>query len=226
VKGAAGFVALSALIALAGAGCGSKAKQAAPTPGRPTTTQSVTEPAPPPPERASHCTPLTADGYRACVHELRRRCRQDEYKVGECELDAWVTIRSRATVETKRNGVWRVVAHQPPKTLHMNMVVGHWRDAWSSPDGRTVLLEWSAECEVPTAFFAPASGGALRPVTGEPDWWSSPESVGLGWAADGRARVLLLEGVCGTGAREPGEYLIDPGSGDLERVGPLPSADG
>ena len=128
---------------------------------------------------------------------------------------------TRATIERKAGGRWQRVTVQPRRALYLNMVHGHWRDAWLSPDGTTLLAQWSGECEVPTAFFVPAAGGHLRPVTGERDWRNSPESVGGGWARDGRARVALLGGACGVGHPEPGEYLIDPKTGALEHVGPL-----
>ena len=97
------------------------------------------------------------------------------------------------------------------------MAVGHWEDAWLSPDGRTLLAQWYAECEVPSAFFVPADGGRPRSVTGG-GWRRAPESTALGWLADGRARVRLGKSACGTSAPEPGVYAIDPGPGTLERL--------
>lgn len=44
---------------------------------------------------------------------------------------------------------------------------GHWSGAFVSPDGRTLLLQWIAECEVPFALFVDASGGTPRLVLGE-----------------------------------------------------------
>jgi hypothetical protein len=82
---------------------------------------------------------------------------------------------------------------------------GYWRKLFVSPDGKTLLAEWSGECELPTAFFVPTVGGRPRPVTTE--WQTSRGSQALGW--DGRrARVLLPRGV--TSSRRPGVYLVDP----------------
>ena len=100
------------------------------------------------------------------------------------------------------------------------MVMGHWRDAWLSPDGSTILAQWSGECEVPVAFFVGETGD-LRPVTGERDWTRSALSVAHGWSRDGRAHVSLLDGGCGYGHPKPGRYLIDPETHELEYVGPL-----
>jgi hypothetical protein len=86
--------------------------------------------------------------------------------------------------------------------------VGHWDWAALSPDGTTLLAQWSAECEVPVAFFIPASGGEPRVVSGEKDWALSPNSIALGWTTDGRAIVLFPDSApCGS-ARDPGLYLV------------------
>jgi hypothetical protein len=86
--------------------------------------------------------------------------------------------------------------------------VGHWRWAALSPDGETFLATWSAECEIPIAFTFSVDGGRPEPVTGEEDWTKAPESEALGWTSGGDPIVRLLEGVCGTGADEPGTYVF------------------
>src|SRR5687767_464995 len=68
---------------------------------------------------------------------------------------------------------------------------GGWRWGALSPDGRTILAEWSGACEIPLAFFAPARGGRPRSVNGpytraDPP----PNSQGLGWTKGGRAIVF------------------------------------
>jgi hypothetical protein len=96
--------------------------------------------------------------------------------------------------------------------------VGHWAWAAVSPDGKTLLAQWSAECEVPIAFFVDAKGGRPTAVSGEGDWARSPESVALGWTRDGRALVFLPEGpACGTGSMVPGVYAYSR-SGDGELI--------
>src|SRR5207302_2723075 len=74
---------------------------------------------------------------------------------------------------------------------------GWWTAAFVSGDGSRLLLQWSGECEIPVAFVARASGGRAHPVTGEPGLRDAPESVALGWSADGRAVVELSKGACG-----------------------------
>ena len=218
------FVTFLTLAVFTGTGCGSanRADEAA-APGQQART--LPDPGPPPPriETSSTCTRVGAPGYRACTRTTMRQCTRKHWKASQCDMGAWRTIRSRTTIQRREAEGWRVVAMQPRRSVVSNMAAGQWGDVWLAPDGRTLLLQWWGECESPRAFFTRTRGGGrLRPVTGERDWRKSPESVGLGWAADGRARVLLLQGYCGPAHREPGEYLIDPASGKLERVGPLP----
>jgi hypothetical protein len=79
--------------------------------------------------------------------------------------------------------------------------VGHWAKAYLSPDGKTFLARWSAECEVPFTFLVTARGGVPRVVTGEADWAKAPQSTADGWTEDGRAIVELRRGDCGLPAK-------------------------
>jgi hypothetical protein len=105
----------------------------------------------------------------------------------------------------------RVIDVEPPgptPTASAAGRVGHWAWAALSPDGSMLLAQWSAECEVPIAFFAPVKGGEPQVVSGERDWATSPTSIALGWTADGRAIVLFPDASpCGS-TRESGLYLI------------------
>lgn len=108
------------------------------------------------------------------------------------------------------NGVRELPVSAPGPTATASDAgrVGHWAWAALSPDGSMLLAQWSAECEIPIAFFVPAEGGEPRVVTGEDDWATSPTSVALGWTTDGRAIVLFpSESPCGTGGKA-GLYLI------------------
>jgi hypothetical protein len=86
---------------------------------------------------------------------------------------------------------------------------GWWTAAFLSPNGSRLLLQWSGSCEIPIAFFGPASGGTLRTVTGQAELAGAPESVALGWSGP-RAVVDLPKGACGGSASRPGVYLVDP----------------
>jgi hypothetical protein len=99
----------------------------------------------------------------------------------------------------------RALAVELPGRPTATPLVGHWRNARLSPDGKTLLAQWSGECEGKIAYFVPAEGGKARPVTGRNEW-----SEALGWTDDGLARVRLSNGACGTTMHKPGVFLIDP----------------
>ena len=92
--------------------------------------------------------------------------------------------------------------------------IGHWRYALPSPDGRWVLAQWSAECEVPVAYLFPTTGGPGRPVA-EP----YAETIAVGWTPDGQVIVGFMAGACGEG-NEPGTYLVDPNTLGRHRIHP------
>ncbi|HET9675301.1 MAG TPA: hypothetical protein VFP31_10885 [Gaiellaceae bacterium] len=61
--------------------------------------------------------------------------------------------------------------------------LGRWHNAMLSPDGETLLAQWTAECEIPVAFFVPVEMRKPRPVAP-----TRYETVAVGWnATDGRA---------------------------------------
>jgi hypothetical protein len=99
-------------------------------------------------------------------------------------------------------------------------MVGHWVTAYLSPDGKTLLAQWSAECEVPIAYFVSARGGSPRPVSAD-----AAESVAHGWTDGGRAIVEFPNGPCGTGAKRPGIYLVSL-DGRRRLLEALPRANG
>lgn len=89
---------------------------------------------------------------------------------------------------------------------------GHWSGGFLSPDGRMLLLQWTAECEVPFALFVPARGGTPRFVTGEPTMEEARPSIAHGWTLGGEAIVELLPG-CGQAdpAAQTELVLVRPG---------------
>ena len=81
---------------------------------------------------------------------------------------------------------------------------GHWSGGFLSPDGRTLLAQWTAECEVPFAFFVPARGGTPRLVTGEGSVERARPSIAHGWTRSGEAIVEIL---AGCSEARPGEHV-------------------
>jgi hypothetical protein len=100
----------------------------------------------------------------------------------------------------------RLIARAPVKAPAPNIApVGHWAGVSLSPDGRTLLAQWSAECETPQVFLVTRRTGSIRRLGGAAD-----ESIALGWTSDGRALVYFSTGVCGgTHHGGPGIYAVD-----------------
>jgi hypothetical protein len=84
-----------------------------------------------------------------------------------------------------------------------------WGRVWVSPDRHTLLAEWTYPCDSGTVVFVSTRRGAPRVVTGESDWRLAPVSRGIGWTADGKARVHIFRPWRG---HEPGVYVFDPRS--------------
>jgi len=112
-------------------------------------------------------------------------------------------------VQGKKRAALALKPPGPTPAASMAGRVGHWAWAALSPDGSRFLGQWSAECEVPIAFFASSSGGKPVSVTGESDWTKSPDTMAYGWTTDNRAIVFIpTRPACGTGVFHPGIYLI------------------
>lgn len=126
-------------------------------------------------------------GYRTCFHLGRRP----------------------ATIERRAGSRWELVAGP----LHPTDPTAQWGPkVWLSPDGKTVLAEWTFPCDDHLAVFVPARGGKPRTVTGERDWRKAPPSVPVGWTTSGKARVQLLRswrGIRVTARHQP-VVLFDP----------------
>jgi hypothetical protein len=85
---------------------------------------------------------------------------------------------------------------------------GYWIYARVAPDRRTLLVQWSGECESPTAFVI-TRDRRLRPV-GAPTRRAAPESRAMGWSPTGRPVVSFPAGVCGSGYHGGrGVYSLD-----------------
>ena len=152
----------------------------------------------------------------------------------ERERAASVTVRAAATPEVtpprnlvitgdRGRGEARALAGIHP--------FAHWRDArrhgrwvWAarSPDGRTLLGQFSGECEIPLAFLVRDGERRARSVTGRFKRAAPPPvSHALGWTTDGRAIVAVPEeAACGAAGRG-GLYLVNT-DGGATRVGDLP----
>jgi hypothetical protein len=84
---------------------------------------------------------------------------------------------------------------------------GWWQSVSPAPDGRTLLAQWSGECEVPTAYLVDAASGRLT-ILGTKGPRQPVESRGLGWSG-AAALVMLPHSACSGSAEPPGIYAFD-----------------
>ncbi len=105
----------------------------------------------------------------------------------------------------------RFVVNGRPLTVDPLSEPGWWSWAAASPDGATILAEWTHDtsylhatgnCRVPQSALVPADGGRPQPLTAGP-------AVPLGWTTDGQAIVFRPAGSGCSGA-DPGVYLVTP----------------
>ncbi len=89
---------------------------------------------------------------------------------------------------------------------------GHWSGGFLSPDGRTLLAQWTAECEVPFAFFVPSRGGTPRFAMGERRVEDARPSIAHGWTRNGEAIIEVISG-CGSAAATE-IWLVSPKTGE------------
>lgn len=109
----------------------------------------------------------------------------------------------------EREGAWRRLEVPHPLGAKPGQpAAGHWEWAVVSPDGNWLLAQWTAECEVPIAFFVPSRGGKALPVA--TDRYGPATSLAIGWRADGRAIVGMPNSACGSTALRRGTYLVRP----------------
>jgi hypothetical protein len=103
---------------------------------------------------------------------------------------------------------------------------GWWRRVLADRQGKTLLAQWSGECEVQFTYLISTHAPTLRRV------FPSHQATSLGWTSDGLARVKLWRSMDApvapkTGsARRSGLYLVTAKGHvmHLERAVPLTSA--
>jgi hypothetical protein len=131
--------------------------------------------------------------------------------VGSGRRPRWILLCGGASslskapqVIVERDG--KIIVRAPVKSPAPNSPpVGHWAGVRVSPDGGTLLAQWSAECETRQVFLVSRRTGSVWRLGGAAD-----ESIALGWTRDGRALVHFPAGVCGgTYHGGPGVYAVD-----------------
>jgi hypothetical protein len=96
---------------------------------------------------------------------------------------------------------------------------GWWRRVVAPPDRKTLLAQWSGECEVQSTHFVSSSDGRVRPI------FRGHSSTIAGWSHPGLPRIRLNEAIWRGRHRihTPGIYLVDPKTLAVSLQSPLPA---
>jgi hypothetical protein len=127
------------------------------------------------------CTHVSR-GFRACTTFLERQ-------------------NEKSAIYRRVAGSWVKAAGSPRGRP------GWWRRVVAASNRRTVLAQWSGECEIQTTYLVSVADGAARPIL------EGLPSTAVGWASDGRARVRLPADFWGMKAKrifKAGIYRVDP----------------
>jgi hypothetical protein len=137
----------------------------------------VAKPAAAPVHRCTH----VSGGFRACTTFFQQRDEQ-------------------SAIYRRSGSAWAKVVGPLPRHH------GWWRRVVSADDRRTLLAQWSGECEAQSTYFVSPAGGSIRPI------FRGHASAIAGWTRPGLARVRLNEAIWAGNRvrRTPGVYLVDP----------------
>jgi hypothetical protein len=138
------------------------------------------------------CTAVSG-GYRACTVFAQTSAAFHRLGAGEV-----------SRIERRDGSGWHVVL-----TPRSAPFPGHvwWPRVLRDPRGKTLLAQWSGECEVPSTYLITTGPLTLLPV------FRSHPATAVGWTSEGLARVKLLAPVYASKtriARRPGIYLVSP----------------
>jgi len=99
---------------------------------------------------------------------------------------------------------------------------GWWRRVVPAPDHRTLLAQWSGECELPSTYFVSSSTGHVRPI------FRGHTAEIAGWTHPGLARVRLTEAIWHRNklAFPSGVYLVNPKTLVVRLQNPGPARSG
>lgn len=132
--------------------------------------------------------------FRKCTHTSR----------GFRACTAFSGSAERSRIERKRGSRWVVLFDEntAPHGGH-----GWWRRVIASPDRRTLLGQWSGECELQLTYVVTLRGWTMRPIL------DGLPSTAVGWGLDGRARVRTPSGgwvVTANRIVKAGIYSVNP----------------
>jgi hypothetical protein len=110
-------------------------------------------------------------------------------------------------VTNKRSTIYRRVGRDWVRVRGpLSHRAGWWRRVLPAPDRRTLLAQWSGECEVQSTYAVSVSDGKAAAL------FAGRSSGALGWTRDGLGRVRLTDEIWRGKTRllGAGIYLVDP----------------
>jgi hypothetical protein len=156
-----------------------------------------------------------AEGVNCEVERPFRKCTSVSRGFRACST--FLAADGQTAIYRRSGDRWQEVIGSLPRGH------GWWRRVLPSPDRRTLLAQWSGDCEVQTTYLLSVGDRRVRPV------FPRHTSGALGWSADGRARVALAEPVYGSRTTvkfRPGKYRVDPTTMAVELERPLARRNG
>jgi hypothetical protein len=129
-----------------------------------------------------------------------RRCTHTSSGFRACTAFGFPVGGERSSIQRRDGTEWKILVG-PPKARH-----GWWRRIVASADGRSLLAQWSGECEIQSTYLVATASGKERPI------FRGNSSTAIGWSEPGRARVRLPAPLYGTDKSilfQSGIYLVD-----------------
>jgi hypothetical protein len=130
-----------------------------------------------------------------------RRCTHASGGFRACTRFGFPIRGERSWIQQRHGDTWEILVG-PPKARY-----GWWRRIVASRDRKTLLAQWSGECEIQSTYLVSTVTGKERPI------FRGASSAAVGWSEDGRARIRLPEPVYGAGKTiryEAGIYRVEP----------------
>jgi hypothetical protein len=122
-------------------------------------------------------------------------------------------------LENEQSAIYRRAAHGWTTVVGgVRREPGWWRRVVAAPGRRTLLAQWSGECEIQSTYLVSPAGGRIRPI------FRDHESTIEGWTSSGLARVRLAEAIWGRDRKlfDPGIYVVDLKTGQCASSGRSP----
>jgi hypothetical protein len=151
-------------------------------------------------------------GSKALRQTQPHRCTHVSRGYRACTTFGFPIRGERSWIQHREGVRWKTFAG-PPKVRR-----GWWRRVLTSADRRTLLVQWSGECEIQSTYLVSTANGEERPI------FRGSSSTAVGWSGDARARVRLSAPLYGTDKSirfQSGIYVVDPKTMEVSPERPI-----